>query len=125
MCKVCNEAGHTANVCKKKKGQKTQAAQSAVEEEGEEHLFTVHLASEKQMTHTWLIDSGCSNHMTPNQDLFTVLNQECRSKVRVGNGEVLEAHGKGTISVDTHQGTKLISDVLYVSKLAVNLLSVP
>ena len=63
--------------------------------------------------------------MTPNQDLFTVLNQECRSKVRVGNGEVLEAHDKGTILMDTHQGTKLIFDVLYVPKLAVNLLSVP
>lgn len=38
-CKVCDELGHTANVCKKKREKKAQVAQAA---EGEEkHLFTV------------------------------------------------------------------------------------
>ena len=57
--------------------------------------------------HVWFIDSGCTNHMTKDEDLFTKLDKTCRTKVKLGNGAIVEAQGKGTIQIQTKQGTKL------------------
>ena len=71
----------------------------------------------------WLIDSGCSNHMSPNLEIFKSL-ESCTSKVRNGNGDLLAVKGKETTVVQTITGTKLIENVLYVPGIALNLLSV-
>lgn len=35
---------------------------------------------------TWLIDSGCTNHMTPNEKLFKRLDTSFNVPIRVGDG---------------------------------------
>ncbi|KAK2390546.1 Plant stearoyl-acyl-carrier-protein desaturase family protein [Trifolium repens] len=72
----------------------------------------------------WLIDSGCTNHMTYDRDLFKELNKTSISKVRIGNGEQSAVEGIGTTSIKTHAGMKQISNVLYVPEINQNLLSV-
>ena len=42
----------------------------------------------------------------------------------MGNGAVVQAHGKGTIEVQTKGGSRTIKDVLHVPDLEQNLLSV-
>ena len=72
----------------------------------------------------WLIDSDCTNHMTYDRTLFKELKPTEVTKVRIGNGDYISTKGKGTISITTSSGTKMISDVLYVPDINQNLLSV-
>lgn len=62
--------------------------------------------------------------MTHDGKLFTELDRNITSKVKIGNGTHLKVEGKGTVAIETHSGFKLISDVLYVPEINQNLLSV-
>ncbi|TXG68352.1 hypothetical protein EZV62_003287 [Acer yangbiense] len=62
--------------------------------------------------------------MVWDSSLFTSLDRNDRTKIKLGNGEMVQATGKGTISVHTSKGPKLISDVLLIPELDQNLLSV-
>lgn len=72
----------------------------------------------------WYVDSGCTNHMARDTGIFTSLDRAVRTKVKLGNGEIVQARGRGTISVYTSKGPKLIHDVLLIPDLDQNLLSV-
>ena len=73
---------------------------------------------------TWLIDSGCTNHMTYDQGLFKEFDKTVTSKVRIGNRAYISVKGKRTVAIKGHRGLKLISNVLYVPEINQNLLSV-
>ena len=72
----------------------------------------------------WLIDSGCTSHMTNNSSLFCKLDSSIKVPVRMGNGVVVQSTGKDTIGVQTKKGMKYINDVLLVPDLNESLLSV-
>lgn len=66
----------------------------------------------------WLLDSGCSNHMTGNKELFSSLDSNITSEIKLGDDSNVKAHGKGVISVLTkHDEKKNIHDVYYVPGL--------
>lgn len=44
--------------------------------------------------------------------------------MKLGNGALVQAHGRGLEKFPTDQGMKIIKDVLYVPNLTQNLLSV-
>ncbi|KAA8524978.1 hypothetical protein F0562_011384 [Nyssa sinensis] len=96
-CSKCNQLGHEAVICKGK-------AQHSSE--------------------SWLIDSGCTNHMTYDKEMFKELESTTITKVRIGNGDHIAIKGKGTIPIESCLGIKTISDVLYVPEIDQNLLSV-
>ena len=87
-------------------------------------MFVATCFSVQTSSNHWLIDSGCTNHMTFNKSLFRNLQTTEVAKVRIGNGDCIAAKGKGTIAITTNSGTKTISDVLYVPDIDQNLLSV-
>lgn len=122
-CTKCNQMGHEAIICRNKNQQHDEEAKAADQEE-EDHLFVATCFSSFESSEDWLIDSGCTNHMTHNKDLFRELSNASSSKVRVGNGKYIAVRGKGTIAISTYSGTKFISDVLYVPEIDQNLLSV-
>ncbi|RVX05492.1 hypothetical protein CK203_013571 [Vitis vinifera] len=97
---------------------------ATVEELQDEQLFVVSCFATSSSLETWLIDSGCTNHMTYDQGLFKELEKTVTSKVRIGNGAYLAIKGKGTVAIEGHTGLKLISIVLYVLEINQNLLSV-
>ncbi|KAG6383152.1 hypothetical protein SASPL_157102 [Salvia splendens] len=70
------------------------------------------------------VRSGCSNHMTGDEKQFRDIDRTIKSQVKLGNGELVDVEGKGTIAVNTNKGTRLIKDVMLVPKLDANLLSV-
>ncbi|KAL5814583.1 hypothetical protein ACOSQ4_025224 [Xanthoceras sorbifolium] len=72
----------------------------------------------------WYIDSGCSNYMTGNKNIFGILNDSFQSEVKIGDDKRLQVKGKGDILIQTKKGVKRITDVLYVPGLKHNLLSV-
>lgn len=73
----------------------------------------------------WLVNSGCSNHMTSMRSLFNDLDETYKEKVHLGDNKDLAVEGKGTVSFHTNGGkVKLLHDVQFVPTLAHNLLSV-
>ncbi|XP_031282084.1 uncharacterized protein LOC116140614 [Pistacia vera] len=76
-------------------------------------------ARTKTSSEVWLIDNGCTNHMAANLQNFIRLDKTYNSRVKIGNGEYVEAKGIGDVDVLTQSGTKVISSVFYVSGINV------
>ena len=73
----------------------------------------------------WFLDSGCSNHMTENKELFSNLDDSVKSKIKLGNDSILHVMGKGVINVLAKTGERMfIPNVYYVPTLTHNLMSV-
>lgn len=70
----------------------------------------------------WILDSGCSSHMTGDKSKFVKIEKHEGGAVKFGNNEGAEIRGKGTVSL--LDGKIKATDVLYVKGLKHNLLSV-
>ena len=57
--------------------------------------FTNNITSE-----AWLIDSGCTHHMTYDKGMFVNLEETYYSKVKIGNGDYIEVKGIGDIIIN-------------------------
>ncbi|GLJ23768.1 hypothetical protein SUGI_0450940 [Cryptomeria japonica] len=68
----------------------------------------------------WVIDSGCSHHMTGDKSKFVNMERYDCGIVRFGDDKACVIHGRGSISFD---GKHNIDDVLYVEGLKHNILS--
>ena len=122
-CRKCGQLGHIEKICK---SQQVEAEAKAADVQiQEEQLFVATcFATTNSSSDSWLIDSGCTNHMTNDKELFKELDKTAISKVKIGNGEFISVKGKGTVAIESLTGLKYISDVLYVPKIDQNLLSV-
>ncbi|XP_047154777.1 uncharacterized protein LOC124826061 [Vigna umbellata] len=122
-CYKCGQLGHMEKICKY---HQQQGEVKVVEDQPqEEQLFAITCFTTNSSTESWLIDGGCTNHMSYDRELFKELDKTSLSKVRVGNGAYIAVKGKGTVTIEGQTGLKLISDVLYVLEINQNLLSVP
>ncbi|KAL5567627.1 hypothetical protein UlMin_024202 [Ulmus minor] len=119
QCRNCKKYGHVEKYCRLKRNHQ---ANFSEEKEGN-YLFHVSQNINEETKDVWFLDSGCSNHMTKDEIIFCNIDK-IKTKVKIGNGEFVEAIGKGTIAVDTKQGKRYISEVLLVLNIAQNLLSV-
>ncbi|KAF3685479.1 putative MYST-like histone acetyltransferase 1 [Capsicum annuum] len=117
-CCKCNQLGHETIIYKNKTQQ--QDAEARIVDE----LFVASCLTSSVSSESWLIDSGCTNHMTCDKYLFKDLSPTKVTKVRIGHGSYIPTKRIGTITIETQSGTKIISDVLYVPDLDQNLLSV-
>ena len=76
----------------------------------------------QKKTVPWVPASGCSNHMTGDKEKFSKLQQYEGGSVKFGNNDGAKIYGKDTVQIMV---SKIRSDdVLYVSGLRHNLLSV-
>jgi len=67
----------------------------AAEEQEDEQLFVAtRFATSNSSSDSWLIDSGCTNHMTNNLKLFKELDKTIVSEVKIGNGDFMSVKGK-------------------------------
>ena len=121
-CNKCGRQGHIERICRTQ--QQQGETNVAAEQYQEEQLFSATCFANGSTSESWLVDSGCTNHMTYDQDLFREIDRTAISKVRIGNGEYIPVKGKGTVAIESLTGLKLISDVLFVPDIDQNLLSV-
>ncbi|KAG6508607.1 hypothetical protein ZIOFF_033983 [Zingiber officinale] len=89
-----------------------------------ELMFTASCFATGVTRRSWLVDSGCTHHMSYDEKSFANLDRSFCAKVKIGNGDYIDVEGRGDVVVDGLKGRKLISDVLYVPKIDQNLLSV-
>ena len=71
----------------------------------------------------WVIDSGCTQHMTGDPCMFTLLDEEVdgQEKITFGDNSKGNVKGLGKVAISNDHS---ISNVLYVASLSFNLLSV-
>lgn len=117
-CDKCGQRGHVGKVCKQGR------QQANVVNEEAETLFVATCLKATSSGFGWLVDSGCSHHMTFEETNFVELDRSYKTRVKIGNGSFMDVEGKGDISLSTNKGTKIIQNVLYVPSLCENLLSV-
>lgn len=79
------------------------------------------LVSRFDDSNEWIIDSGCSHHMTSNQSKFLSLEEYDGGVVHFGNGAPCMVKGRGSISLN---GKSSADNVYWVHGLRHNLLSV-
>ncbi|XP_016675363.1 uncharacterized protein [Gossypium hirsutum] len=115
LCQHCKKNGHVERVYKEKgRPGQNQAQHKDVEarmagdsSNHEEQVFDVScLPSQRKGPNGWLLDSGCTNHMSPDATIFKTLDRSFKTKVKVGNGY------------------KIIKNVLLVPEIDRNLLSI-
>ena len=124
QCYHCNKFGHLQKDCRLKNTQQANyTEENETQEKNERTFFACQHVSEKKED-IWFIDSGCTNHMTPEKEIFHDLDTSFTSKVKMGNGELAEVKGKDNIQVETEKGKEFIYDVLFVPGLDQSLLSV-
>ena len=121
-CNECGRQGHIKRICRTQQHQ--EETNAAAEQYQEEQLFAGTCFENESTSKSWLVDSGYTNHMTHDQDLFKEIDRTTISKVRIGNGEYIPVKGKGTVAIESLTGLKLIYDVLFVPDIDQNLLSV-
>ncbi|RDX89297.1 hypothetical protein CR513_28992, partial [Mucuna pruriens] len=134
-CSRCNQIRHEVVICKANIQQVVVDAQNVQEnvqqknvaqvaDEEEEQLFVATCFAISNSSEKWLIDNGCTNHMTFDSDLFKELDISIVSKVKIRNGEHIAVKGKDTVTIESISSTKLIKDVLFVPNISQILLSV-
>ena len=87
----------------------------------EESPEKVALVSEVEKKSNWIIDNGCSHHMTGDMNKFVDFKSQYGGIVRVGNNVACQVKGIRSINLDGKTNTK---DIYFVDGLKNNLLSV-
>lgn len=122
-CRRYQKFGHVEIIYKEKETQQQGEAQIENNQDVEQ-LFVASCFASSTSSECWLIDSGCTNHMTNDEGLFKELDRSATSRVKIRNGDYIPVKGKGTMAIEIFIGTMLISEVLYVPNINQNLLSV-
>lgn len=108
----------------------TAIGQQPVESEGRSHLEACNFSAETpKQPLSWLVDSGCSKHMTPYKSAFKEYSRlEVPTEVNTASGAKLLGVGIGSVTVRVAVGGSIkpitITGVLYVPGLAGSLISV-
>ena len=88
QCYNCNHFGHTQAYCRLKKNDGDRNNSNFIHEEQNNDDSTLFLACKAQefiAQDVWYLDSGCSNHMTGNKDIFAILDDSLQSEVKIGD----------------------------------------
>ncbi|KAB2620734.1 hypothetical protein D8674_037714 [Pyrus ussuriensis x Pyrus communis] len=122
-CTNCHKFGHEVRNCNGNKVVQKANYANQVDDMGT-LFFACNSVSQVKANNTWYIDSGCSNHMTGNENLLVNVSRNLNAKVKMGTGEVVSVAGIGTLVIETKMGRKHIQEVMLVPGLDENLLSV-
>ncbi|XP_073111050.1 uncharacterized protein [Elaeis guineensis] len=109
QCFNCKKYGHYKSQCHSKKGEgrtlRAKVARST--DSGDELeralLFACDVAVENQKNIEFL-DTGCSNHMCGQKELFSKLDDTIKSEVKFENNAKISVIGKGYITIKANDG---------------------
>lgn len=125
-CYRCKKTGHFIKDCPKNSSKKPEWNKKSDKERPGKDLSKALLTalSAGIQPDVWYVDSGASNHMCNDRELFCDFDVGHSSQVSVANGEKLSTAGRGNVRVNLKDCARTISDVHYVPNLSANLLSV-
>ena len=129
-CFYCNKEGHFKRDCMKMKDdlakkQGDNNDQAGVVEDGNDNGDLLNVSDGvSAFTDSWVLDSGCSFHMSPNKHWFYDYKELDGGTVLMGNDASCKTVGIGTIKIRMHDGiVRILEDVRYVPELRKNLIS--
>ena len=125
-CHNCNKYGHYSRECRTKTlNIRESHAQVAEGDDDMKMVLTTSHAATDNNNDQWLLDTGCSNHLSGKKELFSDLDESYHTSVKLGDNSKLEVLGKGKIAIRLKDGSlNYISDVFYAPGICQNLLSV-
>ena len=69
----------------------------------------------------WILDSGCSNHLSGNKDAFLELDESFRSSIKLGDDHTIPVLGKGRIAIKLNNGSSnYIPEMYYAPSICQN-----
>ena len=107
--------------CRSKNMQQVNCANQVEEEANVLCVFSVKVEKNNEV---WYIDSGYSNYMTAHESLLIDIDTNFTGKVKMGDGNIVKATGRGTLVINTKKGKRYIREVMLVPGLDENLLSI-
>ncbi|KAG8496701.1 hypothetical protein CXB51_007821 [Gossypium anomalum] len=132
----CKKKGHIKSECYKlqnkikreaanQKGKQPEnSGEADVVEDYSDGELLVASVNDSKVSEEWILDSGCTFHMSPNRDWFTTYEIVPEGVVLMGNNASCKIAGVGTIKVKMFDGVvRILSDVRHVSELKRNLIS--
>lgn len=133
-CHRCGREGHWKNECRSTNVHHTpnnRYGGNKNEPKGEAFIgdvLAITANKGNENTNIWYLDSGASQHMSSKKSWFIEYEELLHPiPVKMGNGEVIYAKGKGKINIKAYNGTywieKHIDNVLHVPDLQYNLFS--
>lgn len=130
-CYICNSDKHLKRECpekRKKKGEhsflKGQGNVSQEESCDGYDSAEVLVVSKNSSMNGWILDSGCSYHMTPHKEYFSSIEMRNMGVVQLGDDRPCEIMGQGKVTLSLDNGTEVVlENVRYIPKLTRNLIS--
>lgn len=77
----------------------------SIEHQEEDQLFVATcFATSNSLCDLWLIDSGCTNHITNDHKLFKEVEKTVVSKVKTKNGDLNSVKGNWMVAIESLSG---------------------
>ena len=121
-CYTCDSPTHLSNKCPEGKGKKESKSNVATASENANNAFCAFLGTATDKS-VWFVDSGASNHMTPNGAMIEKKRECDITHIVAANNEKIPVDSVGTTKISAETDI-MIEKVLHVPGLAANLLSV-
>ena len=123
-CWNCHKDGHIRRFCPaRKKNNDQDQADTANISDGFHSADVLTVATDSSHT-DWVMDSGCTFHMTPRRDWLYDFRKVNGGKVLMGNDNACEIIGIGSVKFRMWDGSyKVLENVRLVPKLRRNLVS--
>ena len=120
-CFICGKEGHWKRECPDKKQFKTQDSANVVAESKETLILTV---STQYAKDEWVMDSGCSFHITPDKSFMFDLEEFKGRKVLMANNTHNNIQGIGKIKIlNPDDSLVILTGVRYMPGMSRNLIS--
>ncbi|KAG8473091.1 hypothetical protein CXB51_035032 [Gossypium anomalum] len=135
-CNFCKKKGYIKSECyklqnkikseasnQKGKQPKNSGEADVVEDYSDGELLVTSI-NDSKVSKVWILDSGCTFHMSPNRDWFTTYEIVSEGVILMGNNSSCKIAGVETIKVKMFYGVvRILSDVRHVPELKINLIS--
>ncbi|KAG8477584.1 hypothetical protein CXB51_031066 [Gossypium anomalum] len=135
-CNFCKKKWHIKSECYKlqnkikreaanqKRKQPENFGKADIVENYSDVELLVAFVNDSKVSEEWILDSGCTFHMSPNRDWFTTYEIVSEDVVLMGNNALCKIAGVGRIKVKMFDGVvRTLSDVRHVPELKRNLIS--
>ncbi|KAG8488508.1 hypothetical protein CXB51_016430 [Gossypium anomalum] len=135
-CNFCKKKGHIKSECYKlqnkikreaanQKGKQPENSHEAdVVEDYSDGELLVAFVNDSKVSEEWILDSGCTFHLSPNRDWFTTYETVSEGVILMGNNASCKIAGVGAIKVKMFDGVvRTLSDVRHVLELKRNSIS--